>query len=183
MVAAQLVASFWGLSALLLVAGTVQAQPAASPVTADTALIAAVLRTAVREALYTAHGAEPPQVVCVAIDTVVAAEGPFKLIDPPASVIADLQRGRSLLIRASSACRMLPPEAARRPRTRLIVDGVTGKRGIKVWMRTPQPVGAQTFTVEVGYDEHELSAGWWRCTMRKRAGAWEVAGCQLLGIA
>lgn len=183
MVGAQFAARFCGLGALLLVTGTAQAQPAASPVTADTALIAAILRTAVREALYTAHGAEPPQVVCVAIDTVAAAEGPFKLIDPPASVIADLQHGRSLLIRASSACRMLPPEAPRGRRTRLIVDGVTGKRGIKVWMRTPQPVGAQTFTVEVGYDEHELSGGWWRCTMRKRSGTWEVAGCQLLGIA
>jgi len=183
MVTAQLVARLCGLGALLLVTGTAEAQPVASPVTADTALIAAVLRTAVREALYTAHGAEPPQVVCVAIDTVVAAEGPFKLIDPPASVIADLQRGRSLLIRASSACRMLSPDAPRGRRTPLIEDVKTGKRGIRVWMRTPKPAGAQTFAVNVGYDEHELSGGWWRCTMRKRSGTWEVAGCQLLGIA
>ena len=183
MVGAQLVARFCGLGALLLVTETAQAQSAASPVRADTALIAAILRTAVREALYTAHGAEPPQVVCVAIDTVAAAEGPFKFIDPPASVIADLQRGRSLLIRAASACRMLAPDAPRRPRTPLVVDGVTGKRGIRVWMRTPQPAGPQTFAVNVGYDEHELSGGWWQCTMRKRSGTWEVAGCQLLGVA
>jgi len=183
MVTAQLVARLCGLGALLLVGDLAGAQPAASTVRADTALIAAILRTAVREALYTAHGAQPPQVVCVAIDTVAAAEGPFKFVDPPASVIADLQRGRSLLIRASSACRMLPPDASRPPRTPLVVDGVTGKRGIRVWMRTPQWAGPQTFTVQVGYDEHELSGGWWRCTMRKRSGSWEVAGCQLLGIA
>jgi len=183
MVGAQLVARLCGLGALLLVTATAQAQPAASPVGADTALIAAVLRTVVREALYTAHGAEPPQVVCVAIDTVAAAEGPFKFIDPPASVIANLQRGRSLLIRASSACRRLPPDAPRRARTSLIEDVKTGKRGIRVWMRTPQSAGPQTFAVDVGYDEHMLSGGWWRCTMRKRSGAWEVAGCQLLGVA
>jgi hypothetical protein len=182
MVGAQLVASFCALGALLLVAGTAQAHPAASPVRGDTALIAAILRTAVREALYTAHGAEPSQVVCVAIDSVADAEGPFKLIDPPASVIADLQRGRSLPIRASSTCRRLPPDASR-PRTPLFVDGVTGKRGIRVWMRTPHPAGPETFAVNVGYDEHELSGGWWRCTMRERSGASEVAGCQLLGIA
>ena len=115
MARAQVVAQFCGLGALLLVTGTAWAQPAALRARADTALIAAILRTAVREALYTAHGAEPPQVVCVAIDTVAAAEGPFKFVDPPASVITDLQRGRSLLIRASSACRRLPPDASRRP--------------------------------------------------------------------
>ena len=77
----------------------------------------------------------------------------------------------------------LPPDVPRRPRTPLIVDGVTGKRGIRVWMRTPRWAGPQRFAVQVGYDEHELSGGWWRCTMRKRSGAWEVAGCQLLGVA
>ena len=183
MLGAQVVARFCGLGALLLVTEPARAQPGASRVRADTALIAAILRTAVREALYTAHGAEPPQVVCVAIDTVAAAEGPFKFVDPPASVLADLQRGRSLPIRASSACRMLPPDAPRRARTPVIEDVKTGKRGIRVWMRTPQSAGPQTFAVKVGYEEHELSAGWWRCTMRKRSGTWEVAGCQLLGIA
>ena len=47
MVTAQLVARLCGLGALLLVTGTAEAQPAASPVRSDTALIAAILRTAV----------------------------------------------------------------------------------------------------------------------------------------
>ena len=158
------------------------AQRAPRAATTDTAMRAAILRTAVREGLYTAHGANAPALVCVGL----AGGAPLRpdylehLADPPITLVKQLQRGRTLDIRPSSACRF----SQGGPRhTSLVVEPRTGKRGILVWIQDPllQPDG--TYSVEFGYFEHRLSAGNWKCTVRRRTSGWEVAPCQLLGVA
>jgi hypothetical protein len=150
----------------------------------DTAMMAAILRTAVREGLYTAHGANPPALVCIGL----AGTAPLRpdylahLADPPVTIVHELQRGRTLDIRPSSACRINGREGTPR-HTSLVADVRSGKRGILVWIQDPlrQPDG--TYSVEFGYFEHGLSAANWKCTVQRRPSGWEVAPCQLLGIA
>jgi hypothetical protein len=150
----------------------------------DTAMMAAVLRTAVREGMYTAHGANPPALVCIGL----AGSAPLgpgyleQLADPPITLVNQLQRGRTLDIRPSSACRLQHSEGAPR-HTSLVVEPRSGKRGILVWVQDPlrQPDG--TYSVELGYFEHGLSAANWKCTVRRQPPGWEVAPCVLLGIA
>jgi len=156
-----------------------------SPVSAtDTAMMTAVLRTAVREGMYTAHGANPPALVCIGL----AGSGPLgpgyleHLADPPVTLVNQLQRGRTLDIRPSSACGIQHSEGAPR-HTSLVVEPRSGKRGILVWVQDPlrQPDG--TYSVEFGYFEHRLSGANWKCTVRRRPSGWEVAPCALLGVA
>jgi hypothetical protein len=171
------------ISAALAVAWQPAVAQGGSRVSAtDTAMMAAVLRTAVREGLYTAHGANPPALVCIGL----AGSAPLgpgyleHLADPPITLVKQLQRGRTLDIRPSSACRF--SQGAPR-HTSLVLEPRTGKRGILVWLQDPlrQPDG--TYSVEFGYFEHGLSGANWKCTVRRRPSGWEVAPCQLLGIA
>lgn len=153
-------------------------------VAADTSLMTVVLRTAVREGLYTAHSADSPQVVCVGLDE-ADQPGPGwleRLADPPPTVLNELTRGRTLLIRPRSACKLLPFDSTQRETSR-VEDTHTGKRGILVWMDKPKPLVGTELTVNFAYYQHELSGGWWTCTVRRRGSTWEVASCQLLGVA
>ena len=61
-------------------------------------------------------------------------------------------------------------------------DTLTDKRGIFVYVNAPEPLADSTRLVRFAYYEHGLSAGWWKCTVRKRDSAWEVARCELVGI-
>jgi hypothetical protein len=177
-----------GIAAISATLGAV-GQPAVaqgrSPVGAtDTAMMAAIFRTAVREGLYTAHGANAPALVCIGL----AGSAPLRpdylerLVDPPITLVRALQRSRTLDIRPSSTCGIERQEGAPR-HTSLVADRRTGKRGILVWVQDPlrQPDG--TYVVEFGYFEHGLSAGEWKCTVRRRPSGWEVAPCTLLGVA
>jgi hypothetical protein len=106
-------ARFVAVAAMCVATFQVSAQSRPS-VASDSALLRTMLRTAVREGLTTAHGADAPQLVCV---------------------------GR------------------------------------------PTPSVEGTYTFEFGYHQHELSGGHWRCDVRRRADAWKIASCQLLGVA
>lgn len=152
--------------------------------TMDTSLMTVVLRTAVREGLYTAHSADTPQVVCVGLDE-ADQPGPGwleRLADPPPSVMNELARGRQMPVRPRSACKLLPFDSTQREVSR-VEDTHTGKRGILVWMDKPKPMVGSELTVNFAYYQHELSGAWWTCTVRRRSNGWEVASCQLLGVA
>jgi hypothetical protein len=162
----------------------VAAQRSNTRVAEDTAFLGAVFRTAFREGLYTAHGADTPQLVCVGVDPNTNFEGGDwlrRLVDPPPSVIADLQRGRSILVRPRSACVVLARGSAA-DRTSRVQDTISGKRGILVYVNMPEQLADSTLAVRFAYYEHGLSAGWWKCTVRRRDSGWEVARCELLGI-
>jgi hypothetical protein len=73
-----------------------------------------------------------------------------------------------MLIRPISACRTEPLRGSRRG-VPLVVDTVTGKRGISVSASEPVFASDGTFTVEMRYYEHGLSAAGWTCTGRRRS--------------
>ena len=98
-----------------------------------------------------------------------------------AETLIDLQRDRSILVRPQSACALMPRGPAR-DRTSLVRDTLTDKRGIFVYVNAPEPLADGTRLVRFAYYEHGLSAGEWKCTVRKRDAVWEVARCQLVGI-
>ena len=162
----------------------VAAQVSNEAVVQDTALLNVVFRAAFREGLYTAHADARPELVCVGIDPNPRFEGGHlvrPLVDPPASVVTSLQEGRSTLVRPRSAC-VLTERATSYPRTSRVQDTISGKRGIFVTVNAPEQLADSTLSVRFSYYEHEVSAGWWKCTVRKRTAGWEVVRCEMLGI-
>ena len=133
------------------------------------ALTIAIFRAATAHGTRRAHAAPLPRLVCL-------VRGRTWTLDPPAEVVAALQRIDTLLVRPMSACR---PEPGPR-RTAILADRITGRRGISIWASAPRFTrGDGSFEVDLGYGEHELSAALWKCTGRKRDGKWEVTACNV----
>ncbi|MBL0171316.1 MAG: hypothetical protein IPP90_11390 [Gemmatimonadaceae bacterium] len=122
----------------------------------------------------TAHAATQPELVCV--------QGPDPGVDPPRVVIDALQQGRAMLLRPMSACKVMLLGAAPRG-TSLVVDTLTGKRGISVSVGEPSFATDGSFTVATGYYQHGLSAASWVCKGRRRSDqSWEITSCTMQWI-
>jgi hypothetical protein len=138
------------------------------------ALAITIYSVALSNGTETAHAASLPEVVCVG--------GVRPGVDPPRAVIDALQENRTLLVRAGSACRTEPLIAKRS--VSLVVDTLTGKRGISIFANEPTFAGDDTFTFNTGYYQHGLSGGGWTCKGRRRSDrqGWEVLTCTLTWI-
>ena len=169
------------LSALVgaaMIASTPITSSAQGPTTsADSLELAKVIYgVALTNGTQTAHSAAQAELVCV--------QGPRAGVDPPSAILDALQKDRSLLIRPMSACRQEPLMLQSLiDKTSLIVDTVTGKRGISISAGEPKFGADETFTVTTGYYQHGLSSAQWTCSGRRRADrSWEIARCTLLWI-
>lgn len=164
----------------VLAAGLVTGMPlsvqAQGPTTrADSvALVIAIYGVAFTNGTQTAHAATLPDLVCV--------QGPRPGVDPPRAVLDALQRDRSLLVRPMSACKTEPLGGATRGIS-LVVDTLTGKRGISVSAGEPKFEADGSFTVETGYYQHGLSGAGWLCRGRRRSDqGWEITSCTMRWI-
>lgn len=133
-----------------------------------------VFRSAVEHALRTASREPAPRLVCL-------SRSEREAIDPSPAVVASLQRVDSLVVRPISGCRF---DAVNRWMTGhpLMLDTLTGQRGIKVWAAEPRVLEDRTFTVDIGYYAHGRSAAHWVCQGRRGSAGWEVSDCQLVRI-
>jgi hypothetical protein len=134
------------------------------------ALMNAIYLVALSNGTQTAHAATGPEVVC--------ARGLRPDSDPPAAVIDALQKDRSLLIRPMSACIQEPVRSTRDGS--LVVDTLTGKRGISISVTEPVFAADGSFKFDTGYYQHGLSSAGWTCFGRRRSDqAWEVTRCTM----
>ncbi len=139
---------------------------------ADSLQLAIVIfTTAVEHGTRTSYRASHPRLVCV-------AHGVREWTDPPEAVLAHLREIDSLIVQPISACEQQPLDNAP-PGPPLIVDPLTGRRGIRVSASDPRFAADGSFTVELGYYEHGLSAAGWTCTGRRLDGGWEITECRM----
>jgi hypothetical protein len=137
-------------------------------------LVVAVLQTAIRYALDTAYR---PEVVCVS-DLNDGRAGEARELDPPAAVLSRLTVPRDILLRPISGCRQEP--LSRPVNRQLVVDTLTGKRGLRVRATAPIFTSRTSFTVRLGYYQGGLSAAEWICdgTVSRDSGV-EITRCKL----
>ena len=150
---------------------TVPQRAYGAPVTASERLdlAIAIYRAATAHGTRMAHSAPLPRLVCL-------TQGRPWDQDPPDGVVEALQQSDALVVRPMSGCRKEPGPR----RTPIYADRLTGQRGIAIWASAPRFTrGDGSFEVDLGYGEHELSAGLWKCTGRKLDGKWEVSTCTL----
>ena len=139
------------------------------------ALAISIYSVALTNGTQTAHAADHAQLVCV--------KGTQPNADPPAAVLAALQSNRTLLIRPMSACRQEPLGGPAPRGASLVVDTLTGKRGIWVSAGVPVFNADGTFGVETRYYQHGLSGAGWQCRGKRRSdGGWEITTCTMLWI-
>jgi hypothetical protein len=141
------------------------------------ALTVAMFRTAIVQGQLTAHGGAVPEVLCLAR---AAAAWGGSYSDPDSIVVARIQEQTSVA-RPVSACRIDPLGSAPR-NTSLVVERETGRRGLVIWVGTPQRDSSGTLTVAVGYYEHGLSAAGWSCAVRRTQDEWFVNACVMRWI-
>ena len=128
-------------------------------------------RKALDLGLRTAHASEEPVLVCVAgVDGRILA-----------SVVDALAESTTLLVRPNSACRQEPLFSAPRGRS-LVVDTLTGRRGIQIRADGLNVDSTGGFTMRLSYYEHGLSSAFWRCRGQRTATKWEVTECTMTSI-
>jgi len=146
------------------------------------ALAVAVFRTAVVHGQVTAHGGAVPKVFCLAnMVTRPAGDTQPRYVAPDSSVVAGVREHVPNAV-PMSECTIEPLRSARDP-TSLVVHPLSGRRGIVVWMQPPARDSTGALTVDIGYNENGLSAGWWKCAVRRIDAEWVVNACRLLGVA
>jgi hypothetical protein len=80
-----------------------------------------------------------------------------------------------------SACTTEPLRGASAPS--LVVDTLTGKRGISISATDPVFEDDGTFTVETHYYQNGLSSAGWECRGRRVIDErWEITTCKMLWI-
>jgi hypothetical protein len=133
------------LLCVVLVLASAPAAHAQGPTSAadSLALMQAIYRVAFSNGTQTAHAAALPELVCV--------KGQPPNTDPPQVVLDTLQAGRVLLVRPMSAC-TIDPRVTARSSTSLVVDTLTGKRGISIAAAAPK------FASDVHSGDHLLPA-------------------------
>lgn len=158
----------------LMIPGSAGAQDLRRSATDSLALAVTIYRVAFSNGTQTAHGVAKPELVCV--------RGNPWTADPPLAIVDSLQRGTTHLLRPNSACRQDRPTSAARG-VSLVVDTLTGKRGISIAASEPVFSADGTFTFETNYYEHGLSSASWDCSGR-RVGPerWEIVACRLTRI-
>jgi len=148
------------------------AQSTSAPTSAADSLELAIviLRSAIQNGVTTAYPATLPRLVCVATLDPRA--------DPPPSALPMLASPDSFVIRPQSACRVdsLPSSLTEQP---LILDTLTGQRGIEVSASNPTFLQDGSFVVRLYYYEHGLSSAAWTCTGRRVASGWQIESCTL----
>ena len=169
----------FGLSALNIAVFATPAMLAAQSVGPQTradsiSLAIAIYEVAVSNGTQTAHSDAKAALVCVG--------GFQRATDPPAEVLEALRARRTLLIRPLSACKR-EPLGSESGGGSLVVDTLTGARGISVSSTAPVFDAEGVFVVNTRYYEAGLSAGEWRCRGRRRPdGAWAITTCTMLWI-
>lgn len=151
--------------------------------TADSvALAVAVFRTAVVHGQLTAHAGAVPQVICLAnmVKRPRGDVGPL-YVGPDSTVVARVREHVPNVV-SMSECTIEPRRSAS-DHTSIVVHPMSGRRGIVVWMEPPARDSTGSLKVSIGYLEHGLSAGWWKCAVRRIGSEWVVNACDLLGIA
>lgn len=144
--------------------------------TDSVALAVATFRTAIVQGQLTAHGGAIPEVLCLAR----SSGGRGNYSDPDSIVVARI-RVETPSARPFSACRIDPLGSAPR-NTSLVVERETGRRGLVIWIDTPQRDSTGALTVAVGYYEHGLSAAGWTCAVRRTQDEWFVNACVMRWI-
>lgn len=154
------------------ISGRANAQEPATP--ADSiSLMIAIYEVALTNGIRTAHAAALPELVCV--------RGLGGVGDPPQAVLDALAKKSALLVRPLSACRIEPLREI--SSVSLVVDTLTGKRGISISAGEPKFEPDGSFTVDIGYHQHGLSGASWLCEGRRRSdNGWEMTSCQMRGI-
>jgi hypothetical protein len=136
------------------------------------ALLTAIYGTALNNGLRTAHASERPELVCV--DGLRGS-----LLD---AVVAALRDSTQRLVRPALACRVEPLRASPRTSRSLVVDTLTGARGILIRATLPQLADNGSFTFSTTYYEHGLSGADWECAGQRRGQVWTIVSCILTRI-
>jgi hypothetical protein len=63
-----------------------------------------------------------------------------------------------------------------------VAERATGRRGLVIWVGTPERDSTGALTVSVGYYEHGLSAAGWSCAVRQTQDEWFVNACVMRWI-
>jgi hypothetical protein len=165
-------ASSLSVLAAILLAGGVPAQSAVPQTGADSILLMTTLyRTAFANGLRTAHAMEKPALVCVA-----GTAG-----DPLPAVVAALADSTTFLVRPKSACRVEPLQSPSTGKS-LVVDTLTGRRGIVITVTDVAFDSSNGFTFHTTYYENGRSGAYWDCRGRRTGVRWEVVSCRMTGI-
>ena len=135
------------------------------------ALLTAVYGTALNNGLRTAHANERPALVCV--DGLSGSR-----LD---AVLAALRDSTQRLVRPASACRVEPRRGSPRGRS-LVVDTLTGARGIMIRAALLHLVDDRSVTFTTTYYEHGLSGADWVCIGQRRGRLWTIVSCTLTRI-
>jgi hypothetical protein len=173
---------------MVAMAGVAQAQPVSAAdslalsITVYNAAFRNGVETAYRAPLVCVRGLRPPP---------DPGDGPRESFqkrqvataDPPLAVLAALQKDRAMIVRPMSACRTEPlGEFNRSISTSLVVDTLTGERGISISASMPVFAKDGTFSFVTEYYQHGLSGGGWRCEGRRERDAWIIVKCTELWI-
>ena len=158
---------------ILLTAACAAGAHAQAPRTAADSLMAMTVmyRQAVDNGMRSAHAAEKPTLICVA---------GFPS-EPPPALLAALNESIELLIRASSACRTEPLRSPSTGRS-LVVDTLTGRRGIEVRVSRVMFGANGTLLFQTSYYENGRSAADWDCVGARRGETWEIVSCRMTRI-
>ena len=159
-----------------LLANLALASAARGQATDSVAVAVAAFRAAIVQGQLTAHGGAVPEVLCLARSP--AGHGNYT--DPDSIVVARIQ-DQTPTARSFSACRIDPLGSAPR-NTSLVVERATGRRGLVIWVGTPERDSTGALTVTVGYYEHGLSAAGWSCAVRRTQDEWFVNACVMRWI-
>lgn len=135
------------------------------------ALLTAIYGTALNNGLRTAHANERPSLVCVD-----GLSGP--ILD---AVLLALRDSTSRLLRSAVGCRVEPLRGTRDGKA-LVVDTLTGARGILIRANLTTVADDGTFAFRTSYYENGLSGGDWDCTGERRGKVWAVTFCRLTRI-
>ena len=150
---------------------TTSAAAQGSLTTADSvSLLIAAYGTALNNGLRTAADKQPG-VVCV--------DGLSDSLRD--DVLTALRDSTQRLLRPVLACRVEPLRSSVRGRS-LVVDTLTGNRGIIIHATILQMADNGTFAFRTSYYEHGSSGADWNCEGQKRGQFWAVVSCRLTRI-
>lgn len=97
------------------------------------------------------------------------------------AVLLALRDSTTRLLRSAPGCRVEPLRGSTRGQA-LVVDTLTGARGILIRANLTKVADDGTFAFTTSYYEHGLSAGDWNCTGERRGKVWTVTSCILTRI-
>jgi hypothetical protein len=165
-----------------LMCGVLLPMTAQSQATDSVAIAVAAFRTAALHGRLTSHAADVPRVICLA-NMVKRPPGDVGAlyVGPDSTVVARVREHVPNVV-SMSECTIERRRSAR-DHTAAVLHPLSGRRGIVVWMEPPARNSSGSLEVSIGYSEHALSGGWWKCAVRRIKSEWVVNACELLGMA